>query len=229
VRGARRVRDARLWPDQPCKGGGRPPRRFAASPGPPRGSSTAAALGWPAPKIPHVPHLCTLGSPGTGRSRAGTGGWSVCGVDAGGARPEPHAPLPSGAGRPAAITACDCQGDGSRHVLGTPGLAAEGATPSEDDDVLPPAVRRQMSSVLRPPRAARSWRRAGCTRRCAAAVVHSTRGSLLGWRDGGDTQGGESRIGPLSPGRRHHDTQRPCVVRRHAHSQLAAAAGWAAI
>ena len=75
------------------------------------------------------------------------------------------------------------------------------------------------------PRPARSWRQGGCTRRCAAAVVRSTRGSLLGRRDGGDTQGGESRIGPLSPGRLYHDTQRPCVARRHAHDQLAAAAG----
>jgi hypothetical protein len=51
--------------------------RLAASPGPPRGSSMAAALGWPAPKMPHVPHLCTLGSPGTGWPRAGTGRWSA--------------------------------------------------------------------------------------------------------------------------------------------------------
>jgi hypothetical protein len=75
------------------------------------------------------------------------------------------------------------------------------------------------------PRPARSWRRGGCTRRCAAVVVRITRGSLLGRRDGGDTQGDGSRIGPLSPGRLHYDTQRPCVARLHAHDQLAAAAG----
>jgi hypothetical protein len=115
-----------------------------------------------------------------------------------------------------------------RYVLETLGLAAEGATSPHSDDVFRSAVRRQVSSVLRPEACslmAADWMHQVV---CGSGGAHHARLSARP-EDGGDTQGDGSRIGPPSPGRLHYDTQRPCVARRHAHDQLAAAAGWAGV